>query len=715
MRLNLCFGCMEETTSNPCPYCGYSPDSYTGQPYELPPGTILHGKYLIGKVLGQGGFGITYMGWDLALSRKVAIKEYFPSACVSRDAETSTYLQWYNTPQARDACFRGKELFLKEARKMSLVQSVPQVVHVLNIFEDNHTAYIVMNYVPGETLAEKIRRSGPMHWKNALELLLPAAEAMQQVHAAGLVHRDLSPDNLIIHPDGSVRILDLGAAKDLSLQNSGASMQVAKGGFSPMEQYVPEGSTGPWTDVYALAATLYFAITGAVPPSAVDRLDSDTLAWNLPGLRKAPASLIQTLKKALEIQPSGRIQSMDAFASGLRSQKPGTNRTKVILGILAAAAALIVLLAVLTGKSSSPPPAETESAVSATVSSLPPETDPEETLPEEPDEPWVSNVLASTVIPEAYAYDADMASVFNSRIARYQIVSVTFLDALEGMGADSWDVSAARDGSVMAWTRPNGEVSNWVDGKQVKSVAYDLYIGAQDGINGKYCANLFNGFIHLRTIDFNGCFHTELCESMESMFDCCSELTSFDLSQLRTDRVRNMASMFRDCSFETLDVSTLDTSNVTNMAYMFYSCGNLKSLDLRNFDTSKVTKMTDMFCLASALAELDISSFDTSSVTDISFMFSFTGLKSLDLRHFDTSRVTTLAYTFSNNKSLETVDVTGWDTSKVTSMLGTFSGCKALTSVHGLSGWDFSTASNFDSFMDEGTLVDGKPWKNLFA
>ena len=312
---------METVSTYPCPHCGYDPGAESAFPYALQPGTILNGKYVVGTVLGQGGFGITYIGWDLALESKVAIKEYFPSAQVSR-TQTSGALQWYNTEAGRTARDSGREMFLKEARKMARVSRIPQVVRVLDLFQQNNTAYIVMDFVEGENLKNRLKKTGPLPWDQARDIFLPAIEAMERVHKAGLVHRDLSPDNLMLTPDGSVRILDLGAAKDLNINTGASSMQVAKGGFSPLEQYIQSGGSGPWTDVYAMAATMYFTLTGVLPLPSVDRLAKDTLRWDLPQLAALPGNVLTALQKAMVTSPEARTQSMAEFASQLTAPSP---------------------------------------------------------------------------------------------------------------------------------------------------------------------------------------------------------------------------------------------------------------------------------------------------------------------------------------------------------------------------------------------------------
>jgi len=323
MELSKCLGCMEPFQGCPCPKCGFDPKNVKGAEYALPLETILAGKYLVGRVLGQGGFGITYIGWDIALERKVAIKEYFPTGQVSRNPGTRD-LTWYTSEQSQRAKQDGMQMFLKEARKMSKVDDIPNVVRVRDLFQENGTAYIVMDFVEGETLKARLQRTGPMSWAQAKEIFLPAIQAMEQVHKAGLVHRDLSPDNLMLTPEGRVMILDLGAAKDLSVNNGASSMQVAKGGFSPFEQYTQRGASGPWTDVYAMAATLYFTLTGKLPPVATDRVDEDTISWTEPALKALPAPALEALQKAMEVSARKRTQSMAELEQGLLSEKKKT-------------------------------------------------------------------------------------------------------------------------------------------------------------------------------------------------------------------------------------------------------------------------------------------------------------------------------------------------------------------------------------------------------
>ena len=289
MKFDRCFGCMEEIHGYPCPVCGFDPAQAAAPNYVLPYGAILNGRYIVGKMLGQGGFGITYIGWDLAMERKVAIKEYYPSGQVSRNPG-SRDLTWYTNEQSRQARQNGMQMFLKEARKMSKVDNLTNVVRVRDIFQENETAYIVMDFVEGETLKARLDKTGPLTWKQAKDIFLPAIQAMEQVHQADLVHRDISPDNLMLTPDGRVMILDLGAAKDLAINKGASSAMVVKGGFSPPEQYAQQGGSGSWTDVYAMAATMYHSLTGVVPPHRCRSYAGRTRKLGIAGNRRRSES-----------------------------------------------------------------------------------------------------------------------------------------------------------------------------------------------------------------------------------------------------------------------------------------------------------------------------------------------------------------------------------------------------------------------------------------
>ena len=272
MEIRRCMKCMHALAAGEtfCSECGRPYGSVETEPFALKPGTILDGKYLVGEMLGQGGFGITYIGFDLLLEQKVAIKEYYPMSTGMVSRENSTTVVWSSAVMQKSGMEKGFDSFLKEARKMAKLRSIPSVVGVNSVFIQNETAYIVMDFIEGETLLKKLQREGPMDYGTCISLMTPIMQALAEVHKHGIIHRDISPDNIMVQSDGKLILLDLGAAKDLDIQgkdgNVQSSQMVAKHGFSPVEQYGQAGKIGPWTDVYAMAATIYYCCTGVLPP-----------------------------------------------------------------------------------------------------------------------------------------------------------------------------------------------------------------------------------------------------------------------------------------------------------------------------------------------------------------------------------------------------------------------------------------------------------------
>ena len=307
-----------------CPECGRAYGSVHAEPFALKPGTILNGKYLMGEMLGQGGFGITYIGLDLLLQQKVAIKEYFPTCTGMVSRENRSTVVWSSAMVGKTGTQRGFDSFLKEARKMAKLGGISNVVGVKSVFTQNETAYIVMDFIEGETLQQKMQKNGPMDFDSCIRLMTPIMQSLAEVHKHGIIHRDISPDNIMVQPDGKPVLLDLGAAKDLDIQGKDGSIQttqmVAKQGFSPIEQYRKNASVGPWTDVYSMAATIYYCCTGTLPPTSVDRIVEDTLTCK-PRLTKEQ---FDVLAAGMSILPQKRPQDMAALLQIVtRLQKAG--------------------------------------------------------------------------------------------------------------------------------------------------------------------------------------------------------------------------------------------------------------------------------------------------------------------------------------------------------------------------------------------------------
>lgn len=329
MEIRKCMNCMNElqTDSEVCPVCGYD-NRQTEQPaFAMPCGFILHGRYLIGKVLGQGGFGITYIGLDMVLDTKVAVKEYYPMGMVTREQGKSASLLWNLSQISQTQRQSAYDSFLKEARKMAKLEHIPSIVRVRDMFLENETAYLVMDYIEGTTLKAKIKRDGQMSFGQCVSLLRPMMEGLVQVHRYGMIHRDISPDNIMIQPDGRVRLLDLGAAKDMTVGNALNSQLVAKKGFTPLEQYAENGKIGPWTDVYAMSATIYYAVTGKLLPESVERVmgnGEQQFESALQSFFSPQAAFV--LKAGLAVKPEERIKTVEELlgrlGNAVQGQKP---------------------------------------------------------------------------------------------------------------------------------------------------------------------------------------------------------------------------------------------------------------------------------------------------------------------------------------------------------------------------------------------------------
>ena len=296
----------------PCPRCGWRP-GLDNPPPALPLGTLLDGRYRLGRVLGHGGFGITYLAWDENLQVRLAIKEYLPRNSATRAPDGIT-LTVYLSPADEQFSY-GLKRFLEEARALARFDQHPGIVSVKAFFRANGTGYCVMDYVEGLTLKQYLAKQpeGRISFEQALRLLFPVMEALRVVHKDGLLHRDVTPDNIYLSRSGRVKLLDFGAARFAFSERSHSLSVILKPGYAPEEQYRSRGQQGPWTDIYSLGATFYRAITGQIPPDALDRLEQDTL---IPPSRLGVTISPQqedVLLKAMAVRAPDRFQSIDAM------------------------------------------------------------------------------------------------------------------------------------------------------------------------------------------------------------------------------------------------------------------------------------------------------------------------------------------------------------------------------------------------------------------
>ena len=278
--------------------------------------TRLIGRYTIEGVLGQGGFGITYLGIDELHEKKVAIKEFFPQGIVTRNIEyqdtvTVTFVG------EKENYEKGKERFLKEARTMAKFSKDEGIVKALDFFEINNTAYIVMEYLEGITLKQYLRENQRIAPEDLIELLVPLIESLDEIHSQGMIHRDISPDNIMVLPDGRIKLMDFGAARDYTEFGEKSLSIVLKPGYAPPEQYQTHGVQGPWTDIYALCATMYKCITGENPPDAIERVMDDSLKKISEFGIAIPPQEEAAIIKGMSVSAKDRYQDIKDFCEDL--------------------------------------------------------------------------------------------------------------------------------------------------------------------------------------------------------------------------------------------------------------------------------------------------------------------------------------------------------------------------------------------------------------
>ena len=313
----------------------------------LAQGAVLADKYKILDVIGRGGFGITYLAECSWSRERVAVKELFWAGHMRRAADGAA-LEAADPAEQADAdglC----ERFLREARTLYEFRDEPGEVRIEDYFRENGTAYIVMEYLSGETLEQRVRRAGPMDPAELCRMLRGALSSLSRMHAAGWVHRDISPENLMLLPDGRIKLLDFGAVRRYGEQLRRNSYY-QKGSYSPPEQYSAEGRLGPWTDVYAICATIYRCVTGVRPPDSLARGYKDDLP--------APSSLNSAVTPALEhallrglaLEPERRFRSVDELAAALeKSADPSSRRRRARRRAAAALAAVLLALGAALG------------------------------------------------------------------------------------------------------------------------------------------------------------------------------------------------------------------------------------------------------------------------------------------------------------------------------------------------------------------------------
>ena len=310
-----CLTCNAENTPGVgvCGTCGAALDGgLSVRGATLPIGTQLRGGlYSVGRVLGRGGFGITYLGADLRLHRPVAVKEFFPAGSLRRGADVRPEAGAADEFAAARAKFRDEAALLARFRH-------PGIVGVYDCFEEHGTAYMVMEFLRGRPLGVLLEERGVLPEREAVEHIRRAGEPLGVVHRAGLLHRDIKPDNLMLQDGGRVVLIDFGTARAFAGGMASRMTAMVTHGYAPLEQYAPEARFGPYSDVYALAATLYHLITGQMPPPVLSRAGGVELK---PPHRLNPdisRSVSEAIIWGLEMRVDRRPQTVRAFTEALR-------------------------------------------------------------------------------------------------------------------------------------------------------------------------------------------------------------------------------------------------------------------------------------------------------------------------------------------------------------------------------------------------------------
>ena len=351
-----CVNCFQEyeDTYYVCPFCGYAEGDGAKELFYLQPGTKLADRYIIGRGIGHGGFGITYLAWDTKLEIAVAVKEYYPCGIVNRVPGTTDVILFAGSRKKQFSF--GFSRFLEEAKNMAQFSSHKNIDNVFEYFEANHTAYIVMEYLDGVPLDRYLtEHGGKLTPEETVRFVLMICNALKEIHKKGIIHRDIAPDNIMVQPDGNLKLFDFGAAR-FSLNEDRQMTVIVKPGFAPPEQYNKINRQGPWTDIYALGAMMYMMLTGVKPDESTNRIVEDTVKPPRELNADIPEYLSNAVMKAIAMNPVLRFQNISDMEKALLQQKkvysPETDKKRRMrrrLIAISGSAAAVCVLAVVFG------------------------------------------------------------------------------------------------------------------------------------------------------------------------------------------------------------------------------------------------------------------------------------------------------------------------------------------------------------------------------
>ena len=309
-----CANCFSAVDINEqiCSYCGFDFDEAEYHSYAIAAGTLINERYVIGKVIGTGGFGVTYLGYDTQGEKVIAVKEYYPHGVAVRSDDGLT-LEPLSSANA-DFYHKGIEKFLHEGKYIAMFENASEIMGFYDVFEENGTAYYVMEHFNGITLKAYTDKYGRISAQQAVLIAENISAAFDVIHRGGIIHRDVSPDNIMLCRNGSVKLIDFGAARSYVEDDNGLSV-LLKQGFTPLEQYQRNGKQGAWTDIYSLGASLYHALTLCMPDDPMSRFDDDSAFEEQ--LSRLPEAVAEFIRRACAVRAKDRYQSAEEFRLAL--------------------------------------------------------------------------------------------------------------------------------------------------------------------------------------------------------------------------------------------------------------------------------------------------------------------------------------------------------------------------------------------------------------
>ncbi len=335
MAVIICFHCLKvKGRFDVCPYCGNTESIQVERPYQLPYGETLHDRYIMGPSIGSGGFGITYKAFDTALRTVVAVKEFYPAGLVNR-GEGERKVGIFSGEKEREYK-RRMGRFLEEARNLAMFSDEKSIVNVFDYFEENATAYIIMEYVDAPLLKDYLKEKGTLSIDEAVGYMLAILEALSIVHSHDIIHKDISPDNIFVTGPDTIKLFDFGAAKlsggdfenpdhqnidPVNLKNGRLDDIIVKAGYTPLEQYSSQNEQGPFMDIYAAGAVFYQMITGEKPLDAPARMEQDNIKRFCTFGIKGNKRLERVIFRALDMDPGMRYQTAEEFRDAVAGRK----------------------------------------------------------------------------------------------------------------------------------------------------------------------------------------------------------------------------------------------------------------------------------------------------------------------------------------------------------------------------------------------------------